>query len=245
MNNYKMDIQYDGTRYNGWQKQGNTENTIQAKLEEVIFNLIGIKTEVIGSGRTDAGVHAKHQVCNFKVEEELDIKEFKNDLNKYLPKDIRINFVEKVDERFHSRLNAKEKVYAYYIDNSKVNNVFTRKYNMLFADRLDINKMKRAAEYLIGEHDFKSFCTKSGSKKPTIRTIKSIEITEMNGNICIKYQGNGFLYNMVRILTGTLMEVGRGDKTPESMKNIIEAKDRKEAGFTAAAQGLFLENVIY
>ncbi len=245
MFNYKLIIQYDGTRYDGWQRQGNTSNTIQEKIEDIISRLIDEEIELFASGRTDAGVHALGQVANFKTEKELKYAEFLGDVNKYLPKDIRIIHMGNMNLRFHSRLNAKKKTYVYRIDNSLYGNLFDRKYAMRFAEKLDIDKMKKAASYYVGEHDFKSFCTKKKMKKTTIRTIYSVDIRENDGIIEITYCGNGFLYNMVRILTGTLMEVGRGNIEPDSIPSIIEAKDRGSAGFTAQPEGLFLKNVEY
>lgn len=245
MYNYKLLIQYDGTRYDGWQKQGNTENTIQQKLEDVISKLLGTETEVFASGRTDAGVHALGQVANFRVSQLLNESDMLLLINKYLPKDIRVLRIEKADARFHARLNAKRKTYVYRIDNTTYGSVFDRKYAMRFAERLDVCRMKEAAEYYVGEHDFKSFCTKRNMKKTTVRTIYSVDISECNGIIEIYYTGNGFLYNMVRILTGTLMEVGRGNIKPDEIPGIIEAKDRGYAGFTAQPEGLFLKTVEY
>ena len=245
MQNFKMTIQYDGTKYNGWQKQGNTSNTIQEKIEAVISQLTGEEIELNASGRTDAGVHALGQVANFKTDTEHDTEYMLKEINRYLPKDIRILDLEKADIMFHSRLNAKRKTYVYRIDNSDFGSVFDRKYSMRFNDRLDIKAMREAAAFYVGEHDFKSFCTKKNMKKSTIRKIYSIDITQNNGIIEIEYCGNGFLYNMVRILTGTLMDVGRGRLKPSDMADIIEARDRGRAGFTAEPEGLFLKSVEY
>ena len=247
--NYKMIIQYDGSRYDGWQRQGNTHETIQEKIEETILKMAGYVVELSASGRTDAGVHALGQVANFKTGEIIKEDEFLKDLNRYLPKDIRIVYMERVDERFHARLNARRKTYLYRIDNSRFGSVFDRKYAMRFSEKLDVEKMKTAAAYLVGEHDFKSFCTKKNMKKSTVRTIYSIDIVCMGNEedriIEIEYTGNGFLYNMVRILTGTLIDVGRRKIEPEKIPHIIDEKDRGAAGFTAAPEGLFLKNVEY
>lgn len=245
MQNLKMIIQYDGTKYDGWQRQGNTSNTIQEKIENVISQLIGEEIELNASGRTDAGVHALGQVANFKTEKEFDIEYMLKQINRYLPKDIRILKLTREDLSFHSRLNARKKTYIYRIDNTEFGSVFERKYAMRFNEGLDIEAMKEAAAYYIGEHDFKSFCTKKNMKKSTVRTIYSVDITENNGIIEIAYCGNGFLYNMVRILTGTLMEAGRGRIKPSDIPAIIEARDRGRAGFTAQPEGLFLKSVEY
>lgn len=245
MYNYRIVTEYEGTRYNGWQRQGNTSDTIQEKIEDVLSKLIGHDIEVTASGRTDAGVHAIGQTANFKTESKLSCVDFLGEANRYLPKDIRIISMEEADIRFHARLNAKRKTYVYRIDNTPYGSVFNRKYAMRFGEELDVDKMRRAAQYYVGQHDFKSFCTKQNMKKSTVRTIYSVNIQDRDGIIEISYCGNGFLYNMVRILTGTLMEVGRGNITPDEIPEIIEAKDRKRAGFTAQPEGLFLKSVEY
>lgn len=245
MRNYKMIIQYDGTRYDGWQRQGNTKNTIQEKIENVIGELLEEEIDLNGSGRTDAGVHALGQVANFKTDREFDAEHMLMEINRYLPKDIRLLSLDEADLRFHSRLNARKKTYLYRIDNTAFGSVFDRKYAMRFNERLDVNAMREAAAFYVGEHDFKSFCTKKNMKKSTVRTIYSVDIAENNGIIEITYCGSGFLYNMVRILTGTLMEAGRGRIKPCDISGIIEARDRGKAGFTAEPEGLFLKSVEY
>ena len=243
--NYKLVLQYDGTKLNGWQKQGNTDNTIQGKLEAILERMYGQYVEIHGSGRTDAGVHAFGQVANFHASENFSLEEIKSTLNEYLSKDIRVLKVDTVDERFHARLTAKAKTYEYRIDNAEVADVFQRKYVMREENPLNLETMREAAGYLVGTHDFKTFCANKKMKKSTVRTIYSIGIEENNGIVSIKYRGNGFLYNMVRILTGTLIEVGRGMRNPEEMKEIIDAQERGAAGFTAPAQGLYLVEVEY
>ena len=243
--NYKLLLQYDGTKLNGWQKQGNTDNTIQGKLEAILEKMYGMYVEIHGSGRTDAGVHALGQVANFHAPEMFSLEEILNTLNEYLSKDIRVLSVEEVDERFHARLTAKGKTYEYRIDNGKIANVFQRKFTMREENPLDLEAMRAAAVQFLGTHDFKTFCANKKMKKSTVRTIASIEIKEMDGIVSIRYTGNGFLYNMVRILTGTLIEVGRGKRKPAEMADVIHAKDRGAAGFTAPAQGLFLVEVDY
>ena len=243
--NYKLLLQYDGTKLNGWQKQGNTDNTIQGKLEAILERMYGEYVEIHGSGRTDAGVHALGQVANFHAPEMFSLEEILNTLNEYLSKDIRVLSVEEVDERFHARLTAKGKTYEYRIDNGKIANVFQRKYTMREENPLDLEAMRAAAVQFLGTHDFKTFCANKKMKKSTVRTITAIEIKEMDGIVSIRYTGNGFLYNMVRILTGTLIEVGRGKRKPAEMADVIYAKDRGAAGFTAPAQGLFLVEVDY
>lgn len=249
MKNIKLIISYDGTRYNGWQKQGNTKNTIQEKMEETISRIVGEKIELIGSGRTDAGVHALGQVANFHVLQmnitDRKLDKLKDDLNQYLPKDIRILHICEAPERFHARLNAVGKHYSYRIDNGDVADIFHRNYLVRLEEKLDIELMKKAAEYLIGKHDFMSFCANKKMKKSTVRTITKLDISEKDGIIRLDFYGNGFLYNMIRIIMGTLIEAGFGKRKPEDVKRIIEAKDRKEAGYLAPAKGLFLEEVFY
>ena len=245
LKNYRMVLEYDGTRYDGWQKQGNTGKTIQAKLEAVLEQMAGKRVEVHGSGRTDAGVHALAQVANFHADVTLTEEEIKEYLNRYLPEDIAVKVLEIVPERFHSRLHAKEKTYVYRIETGERAQVFERKYIYGLFEELDLQAMEQAAAFLTGEHDFKSFSSRREGKKSTVRTLDSIELERHGSRIFIRYKGNWFLYHMVRILTGTLIEVGLGRRKPEEMKVILEVKDRKTAGFTAPPEGLFLERVSY
>ncbi len=317
MNNYKLTIQYDGTRYSGWQKQGNTADTIQGKIETVLQKWLKEDIEIHGSGRTDAGVHALCQVSNFKTSATLACPQIMAALNQYLPQDVRITSVTQVDPRFHARLNAKQKHYRYQIDNGSAAEVFERKYMTRFADTdyfyklcrqtghlsatfgdssvntdisrpsernnvasnntmppqrnnvasnntmppqrnnvasnntmppqiiYDLKAMQKAAALLCGEHDFKSFCDNKRMKKSTVRTITNLTIRNENNKMILDFYGNGFLYHMVRILTGTLLEVGIGLKSPEDIPAILQAQKREAAGFTAPPQGLFLMNVTY
>jgi tRNA pseudouridine38-40 synthase len=245
LKNYRLILEYDGSRYDGWQKQGNTDHTIQGKIESILERMTGGPLEVHGSGRTDAGVHALAQVANFHADVKLSEKEIKEYLNQYLPEDISVKSVERVPDRFHSRLNAEEKTYLYRIEQAEKKQVFERKYIYGFGKPLNVEAMKRGASFLIGEHDFKSFCANRKMKKSTVRTIKNIEFEENGSRLFIRFTGNGFLYNMVRILMGTLIEVGEGKRKPKELKQIIAAKDRSEAGFTAPPEGLFLEKVFY
>ena len=242
MNNYKLILQYDGTRYSGWQKQGNTDNTIQAKLETIAGKLTGTPTDVNGLGQT----------ANFRCEKKLADTDYIRDyFNHALPMDIRVISVEEAPTRFHARLNAKEKHYRYVIDNAIVPNVFERRYAARIPSGhearipYDIKEMKKAAAYLTGEHDFKSFCDNRHMKKSTVRTIRDIRIANDNDRITLDFYGNGFLYHMVRILTGTLLEVGSGQRSAEDIPRILQSLDRREAGFTAPAPGLFLVEVMY
>lgn len=253
MRNIKIIIAYDGAKYNGWQKQGNTNNTIQQKIEDIFSKYFEENIEISGSGRTDAYVNALGQVANFHISDECYKKVFlgKNtnkimkELNSYMPLDIRILKLSEASDRFHSRLNATGKHYSYRIDNGEVANIFERKYLYRITEKLDIKLMEQGIEYLIGEHDFKSFCANKKMKKSTVRNIYDIKITKENGIIKIDYFGNGFLYNMIRIMTGTLIEVGLKKRTPESIIQILEAKNRECAGYLVPGNALFLEEVYY
>ena len=245
--NYKLTISYDGSRYDGWQKQGNTDNTIQGKLEAVLSRLAGEAVEVHGAGRTDAGVHALGQVANVRLPHYMPAEELIDYVNRYLPEDITVLDARHASERFHARLNAKVKTYRYSIRLGKIPDVFRRKYQYRVEEDLDIEAMRQAAEKLCGTNDYRAFCANRKYKKSTIRTVHSItlELTDDGRDLDITYRGNGFLYNMVRILTGTLLEVGMGLRRPEDMAEIIASKDRSRAGKTAPAQGLCLVKVEY
>lgn len=245
MRNIKIVVQYDGTRYSGWQSQEHDENTIQGKLTAVLTRLLGEEAELAGSGRTDAGVHALGQVANFKTRSSLPCWEIVEKLNHYLPEDIGVLSVEEVDLRFHSRLNAVKKTYRYHIWNSPIHQVFDRRYTWTIEQPLDVPAMRRAAEELIGTHDYRAFSSVKRGKKSTVRTIEAIEIEQDGAGLTLSFTGNGFLYHMVRILTGTLVEVGLHKKIPEDMQPILASEDREKAGVMAPAQGLFLVNVRY
>lgn len=245
MRNIKITIEYDGSRYKGFQRLTDSENTIQGKLESVLSKMADEKIEIIGSGRTDMGVHARNQVANFKTNSNLSIKKINEYLNKYLPEDIVIKNVEEVDDRFHSRYNVKQKVYLYKINNSKNQDVFLRKYSTHIERELDIDLMKKASEYLVGEHDFTSFASSKSKKKSNVREIYSITINKNKDIIDIFVEGNGFLYNMVRIIVGALIDVGLHKKTPEDIKIMLDELDRSKASDTAPAKGLYLYSVKY
>ena len=246
MKNYKMTIAYDGTRYKGWQILGDHAVTIQGKLQSVLESIAGHPVEVIGSGRTDAGVHAKGQVANFHIADSFTGEELLSRMNHFLPEDIAVLDIIEVDERFHARYHAAEKTYRYRIHTGKIPNVFERKYVYTYCDsRLDVDRMKAASRLLIGTFDFAGFCGNKKMKKSTVRTIYEISIQEKENEIVIDYTGDGFLQNMVRILTGTLIEIGDGRKKPEDIIEILEKKDRSLAGYTAPAQGLILMRVGY
>ena len=241
-----MTVAYDGTRYNGWQIQRSTDNTIQGKLSAVLSKMSGSMVEVHGSGRTDAGVHARGQVASFEINGNYTDNEILEYLNRYLPDDIAVLTVEKADSRFHARLSCRQKTYRYRIHTSIVPDVFNRKYVYTYLDKpLDVSKMRKAAAQLIGEHDFKAFCGNPHFKKSSVRTIFSIDINNDNNGITLDFTGDGFLQNMVRILTGTLIEIGNGNIPADAITGILESKDRQRAGFTAPPQGLTLMGAEY
>ena len=243
--NYKLTIQYDGTRYDGWQRQGNTDNTLQGRLEGVLSRMVGKPVEIQGAGRTDAGVHARGQVASVHLPEGYTPQEVQNYLNRYLPEDVAVVDVVEVGERFHARLSATGKEYRYHIRMGSVPDVFARKYQYRVEEPLDLAAMERAAGYPTGKHDFRSFCGNRRFKKSTVREVFHIGVEVCGSDLTLIYRGDGFLYNMVRILTGTLLEVGLGQRTPESMVDILEARERTAAGKTAPAQGLVLQEVYY
>ena len=244
MRNLRLDICYDGTRYRGWQRLPGRDDTLQGKLETTLSRILGESVEISGSGRTDAGVHANHQIANFHCESTMAPDEILNQLRRYLPEDIGIHSCKEASPRFHARLNAREKTYQYRIWNSESPCVFDRRYVAVMPEPLDTDAMEKAAGYLCGEHDFSAFCGNAKIKKSTVRFIRIIEIQRFGEEIRIRFTGNGFLHNMVRILVGTLVEVGRGERTPDSIPDLFGSK-RSEAGFLAPARGLCLEEVIY
>lgn len=243
--NYKVVLQYEGTRYDGWQKQGNTGNTIQGKIESVLERLAGEPVTVHGSGRTDAGVHAQGQTAHFFLPEILQPEAVKDYLNHYLPEDIGILSAEIAPERFHSRLNAIKKVYIYQIETGTKRDVFVRRMQYGLGRELELGAMQAAAMRLCGIHDFKSFCGNKKMKKSAVRNLMSVTIHQEGSVVVMGFAGNGFLQQMVRIMTGTLIEVGLGKRSPESMTQILAAKDRQAAGFTAPPEGLTLAGVLY
>ncbi len=247
LKNYKMTISYDGTRYDGWQKQKNTENTIQGKLETLLSRMAGTEISVHGSGRTDAGVHALGQTANFRMDTELSEKELLDTINEYLPDDIAVRDLKAASDRFHSRLSAVGKVYRYrlYVGGGKP--VFDRKYVWQLSDKPDIDNMRAAADFLVGQHDFRAFCGNRHMKKSTVRRLDRIKIEESpdGARVDLIFEGNGFLQNMVRILVGTLVECGLGLRDPTDMERILASGERRLAGQTAPAKGLTLMEVNY
>ena len=243
--NYKLTLQYDGSRYDGWQKQGNTSNTIQGRLEQALSHLAGVPVEVHGAGRTDAGVHALGQTASVRLPHDLPPEELRAALNRLLPEDIAAVDVQRAGERFHARLNAVGKTYRYAIRLGDAPDVFRRRYQLRVEEPLDLPAMERAAALLTGRHDYRSFCSNRRFKKSTIRTVDAIELRRRGNDLTLTFHGDGFLYHMVRILTGTLLEVGLGERPAEEMPAILAARDRSAAGKTAPAQGLTLVSVDY
>ena len=244
MRNLRLEICYDGTRYRGWQRLPGTENTIQGKLEACLSRILDQPVQVIGSGRTDAGVHALGQTVNFHCESDMPAEEILSALRRYLPEDIGIRSCREVSDRFHARLSAREKTYRYRLWTGDEPCVFERKYVTVLREPLDEEEMTRAAELLTGRHDFRAFCANSHMKKSTVRTICAIRLERNGPELDISVTADGFLYNMMRILAGTLIEVGRGDRDAASIPALFGAA-RAEAGFLAPAQGLCLMEVIY
>ncbi|MCB8815165.1 tRNA pseudouridine(38-40) synthase TruA [Desulfosporosinus shakirovi] len=245
MRNIKMKISYDGFKYKGWQKQKDTDLTIQGKIEAVLSKMTEEAVQLVGCGRTDSGVHAENYIANFHTKCALSTDTMLDYLYEYLPEDIGIKSIEEVAERFHARYNVKSKTYLYRINNNKFRDVFNRKYTYHLADKLNLMKMRYASQILIGTHDFQSFTNLRNSDKSTIRTINYINIDEKEGLLVIEVNGNGFLWNMVRIIVGTLIEAGKGNLKPTDVEKILNEKKRWEAGPLAQAKGLCLRDVEY
>lgn len=245
LRNFKIIVQYDGSKYKGWQVQNSTDMTIQGKIQNVLSEMTGQEIEVIGSGRTDAGVHAYGQVANFHVPEHFEAEEIIAYLNQYLPMDIAVISVEEVEERFHARFHAISKTYVYRIHRSSIPNVFERKFMYTYTEKLNVSAMRDAAKLLVGTHDFMAFCGNKKMKKSTVRTITDISIEEIGDELRISYTGDGFLQNMIRIMTGTLLEIGNGQKSIAEISKILDSKDRQNAGYTVPPEGLVLQKVFY
>ena len=244
MRNLRLDICYDGTRYKGWQRLSGTDNTIQEKIENTLSRILNEKIEIVGSGRTDAGTHAVGQVANFHCESTMPCEVILAQLRRYLPADIGIYSVKNASPRFHARLNAKTKTYCYRIWNSDAPCVFDRKYVYIDTSKLDVEKMRLAASTFIGEHDFSAFCANKNMKKSTIRYIHSFEIVEKGNELQFIVCGNGFLHHMVRIMVGTLLEIGRGERAADNVASLFGAQ-RAAAGALVDSCGLCLMEVTY
>ena len=244
MRNIKLTIEYDGKDFNGWQKQPNKLN-IQGTIEQAIKAITGEDVELNASGRTDAGVHALNQVANFKTNSQIPIEKFAIAINSRLKKSIVIKKAEEVGERFHSRLNCKRKTYRYIINNSEMGSAIYRNLETHNPQKLDTEKMEKALKYFEGEHDFKAFKASGTSSKSSVRKIYATKLYKENDRIYIELTGNGFLYNMVRIIVGTLVDVGLGKIEPEEIIDIIKDGKRERAGKTLPPNGLYLISVMY
>ena len=245
MRNLKMTIAYDGFKYKGWQKQKDSDLTIQGKIETVLSKMAGETIQVVGCGRTDLGVHAENYIANFHTKCAFSINTMLDYLYEFLPEDIVIKSLENVTERFHAKYNVKSKTYVYRINTNKFRDVFSRKYTYHLPEKLNVSDMRSASEVLLGSHDFQSFTNSRNSDKSTIRTINYINIIEKDGLLEIEVNGNEFLLNMVRIIVGTLIEVGKGNLKPLDVEKILNEKKRREAGPLAQAKGLILRDVQY
>ena len=244
MRNIRLDICYDGTRYRGWQRIPGREDTIQGKLEQCLSKILGEPIEISGSGRTDAGVHARGQVANFHCESAMPCDELLSRLRAFLPEDIGIIACRDCAPRFHARLNAREKTYLYRVWNAEAPCVFERRYVAVMPEALDLPAMERAARHLVGEHDFSAFCGNPKFKKSTVRHVCGVSVERVGCEVRIFFRGDGFLQHQVRIMTGTLIEVGRGLRDADSIPMLFGAR-RSDAGFLAPAQGLCLMEVTY
>ena len=244
MRNIKLTIEYDGKDFNGWQKQP-TKLNIQGTIEQAIKQITGEDIELNASGRTDAGVHALGQVANFKTNSKIPIEKFAIAINSKLKRSIVIKRAEEVDERFHSRLSCKRKTYRYIINNSQEGTAIYRNLETHIPQKLDVEKMQKAVKYFEGEHDFKAFKASGTSSKSSVRTIYKANVYQESEKIFIELTGNGFLYNMVRIIAGTLVDVGLGKIEPEEIPKIIQEGKRENAGKTLPPNGLYLVKVMY
>ena len=244
MRNLRLDICYDGTRYRGWQRLAGEDNTIQGKIEQALSRILGEPIEISGSGRTDAGAHARGQVANFHCNSPMSPQQILSELRRYLPEDIGIYSCQEVSDRFHARLNAKSKTYCYRVWNSELPCVFDRRFVYICPEKLDVDAMRLAAVHYLGEHDFSAFCANRNFKKSTLRRIDSFAIEENGEELRFTVTGNGFLYNMVRIMVGTLLEVGRRERSADSIPELFGQK-REKAGGLVPAQGLCLMEVQY
>ena len=234
-----MTVAYDGTNYHGWQLQDNG-NTIEAELNRCLLGLLGEEIQVIGASRTDSGVHAMGNIAVFDTESRMPAGKFSYAMNQRLPEDIRIQKSEEVAPDWHPRRCESRKTYEYRIYRAEFPMPVKRLYSYFTYSALDVGRMREAAAYLEGEHDFVRFCQAGSQAQSTVRTMHSLWVEEEGAELIIRVCGNGFLYNMVRIIAGTLMEVGQGKREPESLQDILQARDRAAAGPTAPAHGLTL-----
>ena len=245
MRNFKMLLAYDGTRYQGWQRLSGNDNTIQGKLETVLSRILDQEIQIAGSGRTDAGTHARGQVASFHADTDLTPAAMLRQLRNYLPEDIGVLRLEEAAPRFHARLNASAKTYQYRLWNAEEPCVFDRRYVWAWPQPLDVEKMQAAAQSFLGQHDFLGFCANKHSKKSTIRRIDAFTVEQVGPEIRFTVTGDGFLHHMVRIMVGTLVEIGMGQRTADSIAAVLDSGCRADAGQTVPAKGLCLMEVRY
>lgn len=244
MRNLRLDMCYDGSRYRGWQRLAGTDNTVQGKLETALSRILGEEVQIHGSGRTDAGTHAMGQVANFHCVSQMPEEEILLQLRRYLPEDIGIYSCKTVSPRFHARLNAKTKTYRYRVWNKDIPCVFERKYVYVDKRPLDVEAICRGAQVFVGTHDFSAFCGNKNLKKSTQRHISAFSVSQKENELVFTVTGNGFLQHMVRIMVGTLLEVGRGEREVSQLDALFGAK-RECAGELIPASGLCLMEVSY
>ncbi len=245
MRNIKLSIQYDGTRYQGWQRLSDSQNTIQEKIETVLSTLVKEDIQLVGSGRTDAGVHAENQVANFHSRSLVPCGEIVRHCYAYLPHDIVVKTADEAPHTFHARFHAREKTYRYTIDNSLRHDVFSRKYALHIPESLDINTMQETARIFIGKHDFRSFTKLHSKTKSTTRTVFRIELEDSKPYILMRISGDGFLYKMVRLIVGALIASGRHQINPDAIQSILEMCDKNNPIEPASPHALCLEEVLY
>ncbi len=244
MRNVCLTIQYDGTTLHGWQRQKDAM-TVQQLLEDAVYALTQEEVHIIGCGRTDAGVHALEYICNFHTEATIPDKSFPAALNTKLPHCVRVRAAKTADDAFHAQFDVVRKRYIYKIQTGQIPNVFLTPYTWHYPYKLDIEKMQRAAKHFLGEHNFEAFCASGATVKSFVRTIYALDVTQENDTITIDVCGSGFLYNMVRIIAGTLAYVGSGKIHPDALSAIIESRNRELAGITAPPQGLYMAGITY
>ena len=243
--NIKLVLEYEGSRYNGWQRQTTIKSTVQGRIEHVLNLMTGEKIELLGGGRTDSGVHALGQVANFHTQCEMDLSDMEKEIQRYLPEDINLLEIQEMPDRFHSRLNAKGKQYSYHIWSHPLKNIFKRNFCYHIKKPLNVDLMKQAAKMFVGTKDFRSFTGVRSKNKSTVRTISRIEIHKTGNEITLTYSGDGFLHRMVRVITGTLIQVGLEEVSVSEIEGIFETETRAAAGFTAPPHGLFLDKIMY
>lgn len=245
MANYKLMIAYDGSRYKGWQRLANSEDTIQGKIETVLSRMTNDDIQIIGAGRTEVGSHARAQVASFHTDFKTNQEEIFKYLTTYLPKDIAVLKVSKAAPRFHAKFNATSFRYVYQIRTGLTPNPFDRQYRLHVPEKLNYKLIEEACTHFLGTHDFQSFTSRKSKTKSNERTLTRLELVKDGNDLDIIFEGSGFLHNMVSIITGTLIEIGQGKKSPSDINNIFAAKSRVAAGYTVSAQGLFLDEVIF